>query len=602
MVLLFVTRLRWPPDKSIKDIIHQRYDESVLYTFRNLERLEFKVKKLKADLSFLRTCSEYDLIPNFLYFKMYDERVKSSNVYREAQKMFLQDEIRHKVKELSRLDSKRIKLKSDLRVTTSFFDYTHLTNLIEVSTTGKISGVLATHRKKLYRLGYTDEDKLSPDKVLFNLSSRVLTPTEKSLLSKGLKFVLPPKRLTLEKYLLNFENLYKSLSKFPIFTKENFDSQTFKDDLRHLAFKSFKDFKKNVPKSILSQDELSALQSLSRDDSIVITRPDKGNGVVLMNKVDYKEKVKAVLVDTSKFQKVECNIFKKILAEEDRINRFVRKTFGSVDENGRHCRTYKELLVSGSSLGILYGLPKIHKEDAPTRPILSACNTPAFNLAKYLVPIISPLTKNEYTIPSTFSFIKEICNLDFSSESSEIVFASFDVKSLFTNIPLNETINIILNCLFKDNEHLECSLFGDTNEIHSLKRSQFKELLELASLDNHFLFDGTIYKQIDGVAMGSPLGPTLAMAFMCYMEEKWLSDCPLDFKPLFYRRYVDDTFLIFKSQTNVQKFLEYLNSKHPNIKFTCDNEENFTLPFLDVNIKHTLNQISTSLYRKPTFT
>ena len=86
-----------------------------------------------------------------------------------------------------------------------------------------------------------------------------------------------------------------------------------------------------------------------------------------MNKVDHKEKVKTVLLDTSKFQKVECNIFKKILAEEDHINHFVRKTFDGVDENGRHCRTYKELLVSGSSLGILYGLPKIHKEDAPIR-------------------------------------------------------------------------------------------------------------------------------------------------------------------------------------------------------------------------------------------
>ena len=59
-----------------------------------------------------------------------------------------------------------------------------------------------------------------------------------------------------------------------------------------------------------------------------------------------------------------------------------------------------------------------------------------------------------------------------------------------------------------------------------MNRSQFKELLELASLDNYFIFDGTIYKQIDGMAMGSPLGPTLAMALMCYMEEKWLSDCP----------------------------------------------------------------------------
>ena len=69
-------------------------------------------------------------------------------------------------------------------------------------------------------------------------------------------------------------------------------------------------------------------------------------------------------------------------------------------------------------------------------------------------------------------------------------------------------------------------MFGDINEIHTLNRSQFKELLELASLDNHFIFDGTIYKQIDKMAMGSPLGPTLAMALMCYMEEKWLSDCP----------------------------------------------------------------------------
>jgi hypothetical protein len=602
LVLLFIVKLRWPPDKSIKAIINQRYNGSVLNTFRTLEKLEFKLKKLKADLSFLGTCSEYGFIPGFLNFTVYNERVKSSGAYRDSQKRFLKEEIHFKEKESKQMASRVLRLQKDLRGTTSFFDYTHLWNLIEKSTAGKISGVLAIQRKKLYKLGYTDEDKLSPDKVLFNLSSRVLNDTEKSLLSKGLKFVLPPKRLTLEKYLLTFEKLYKSLSSYPIFLKESFDSQTFKDDLRHLAFKSFKDFKKNVPKSALSDEEQSALKSLSRDDKIVITRPDKGNGVVLMDKSDYIDKVNLVLEDSSKFQRVEGDIFKKILSEEGKINRFVRKTFGGVDENGRHFPTYNQLLVSGSSLGILYGLPKIHKENVPIRPILSACNTPAYNLAKYLVPIISPLTKNEYTVPSTFHFAKEVCNLDFTSEPSEISFASFDVKSLFTNIPLNETINIILNILFKDNEYLDCSLFGNTNDIHVLNRSQFKELLDLACLDNHFIFNGSMYKQIDGVAMGSPLGPTLAMAFMCFMEEEWLSECPLDFKPLFYRRYVDDTFLIFKSPTNIQLFLDYLNSKHPNIKFTCDHEENATLPFLDMNIKHNFNQISTSMYRKPTFT
>ena len=192
--------------------------------------------------------------------------------------------------------------------------------------------------------------------------------------------------------------------------------------------------------------------------------------------------------------------------------------------------------------------------------------------------------------------------MDFSLEASKIIFASFDVKSLFTNTPLNETINIVLDILFKDKDCLDCSLFVDLNDVHSLTHSQFKELLELATLDNHFIFNETMYKQIDGVAMGSPLGPTLAMAFMCHMEEEWLSECSLDFKPLFYRRYVDDTFLVFKSSTHVQLFLHYLNSKHPNIKFTCDNEENGCLPFLDMNVKHFSNQIATSMYRKPTFT
>ena len=76
----------------------------------------------------------------------------------------------------------------------------------------------------------------------------------------------------------------------------------------------------------------------------------------------------------------------------------------------------------------------------------------------------------------------------------------------------------------------------------------------------HFTFDGNIYKQVDGVAMGSPLGPTLANTFMCHMEEKWMSDCPSNFKPTFYRRYVDDTFLIFESVSHIPLFLECFNS------------------------------------------
>ena len=91
---------------------------------------------------------------------------------------------------------------------------------------------------------------------------------------------------------------------------------------------------------------------------------------------------------------------------------------------------------------------------------------------------------------------------------------------------------MILNRLFQDNHFI----FDNYECQSALYKSQLKELLQLTSLDNHFLFDGEIYKQIDGVAIGSPLDPTLVMAFMCYMEEQWLADCPLEIKPFFYKR------------------------------------------------------------------
>lgn len=599
LVLIFIIRLRWPPDISIAVIINQRYNRSVLNTYRSYEKAEFKYRKLKADLCFLRTCSENDIIPGFLNFKVYNPRVKSSQVYKDAQHQFLQNEIQKKEKEIRQMDLKKKKLQEDLKCTTSFLDYTHLVNLSERATLGKIASTIAIHSKKLHKLGYREAKHLPPDKVIFNFSSRVLNDAEKSLLSKGLQFVLPPKRLSLEKYLLTFEKLYRSIDKYPIHNHGNFNSETFKTDLRHLAFNSYKDFKKKVPNNVLSEEELVALKSLSKDKSIVISRPDKGNGVVLMDKSDYKNKVHNLLEDTSKFKKITIKSqFSKILSEKDRINRFVNKLFGGTDSNGKHSATYRELHVTGPSLGVLYGLPKIHKEGCPIRPILSACNTPQYSLAKYLVPILSPLTKNIYTTPDSFSFAKELCNLDYKFET---VMASFDVKSLFTNIPLHETLDIIEDKFFKDgNEFVECSLKG--NDPYNLTRPQFRDLLEKATLDNHFTFDSNTYKQIDGVAMGSPLGPTLANAFMCHMEEKWLSECPSQFKPLFYRRYVDDTFLIFKSQTHITPFLEYLNSRHSNIQFTCDLEKDSCLPFLDINIKRINNTLSTSIYRKPTFT
>ena len=101
--------------------------------------------------------------------------------------------------------------------------------------------------------------------------------------------------------------------------------------------------------------------------------------------------------------------------------------------------------------------------------------------------------------------------------------------------------------------------------------------------------------------MGSPLEPTLANVFLCYHEKIWLQNCPSEFKPVIYRRYVDDTFLIFCSKNHIEKFRNYLNHQHKNIKFTSETENENSISFLDIKITRDNNKFMTSVYHKPTF-
>ena len=168
--------------------------------------------------------------------------------------------------------------------------------------------------------------------------------------------------------------------------------------------------------------------------------------------------------------------------------------------------------------------------------------------------------------------------------------ASLDVDSLFTDIPLEETIDICVDNLYSDNENPP-----------NIPKHNFRNLLNIATKETFFMFNKKYYKQVDGVAMGSPLGPALANIFMCSFESKWLRDCPNDFKPVFYRRYIDDIFVLFSSPDLADKFREYLSSKHPNIKFSIEKEEDGCLPFLDINIFRENDKFATKVYRKKTF-
>ena len=102
--------------------------------------------------------------------------------------------------------------------------------------------------------------------------------------------------------------------------------------------------------------------------------------------------------------------------------------------------------------------------------------------------------------------------------------------------------------------------------------------------------------------MGSPLDPTLANVFLVYHEKSWLEHCPVEYRPLYYRRYVDDIFVfLFNSAEHLKRFYSYLNFRHLNISLTIENEKDNRMSFLDVNIIHEKDKFTTSVYCKPTF-
>ena len=126
-------------------------------------------------------------------------------------------------------------------------------------------------------------------------------------------------------------------------------------------------------------------------------------------------------------------------------------------------------------------------------------------------------------------------------------------------------------------------------------------MLEMSTKGTVFYFNSQYYRQKDGVAMGSPLGPALANAFLAHHQSVWLEECPLSFSPIFFARYVDDIFVLMRSNEHVVKLAEYLSSRHPNIRFTYELENNNALPFLDVNVYRDAGKFSTTVHRKMTF-
>ena len=562
-----------PFGKIIYDISNAHNGRISIQELRKLEKLYVKVKKAELDIQLLKNCQYLKVTPKFLSFNVPHA---SSHDTKAVRKRLLRGALRKRNCEVRKLQKELDVSMKNTRGVVSSMEWFILIRSLDRNAKDMSSSVAKTHAKKLSSLTENSTLPFVASDVVRNLSSCILSDDELNVLKHGLTFGIEPLRLNRTDIFVTFELILRF---FTSDLKKSDLEGEMKSQLSHMAntyYHSYKPSKAHLKKHRL-------LQNLKRNKSIVILKPDKGNAVVIMDRSVYNQQIYNILSDGTKFSKLSVD---PTFTRQTKLQNFLRriKNFGLFSDS-----VYEHIYPSGAKPARIYGLPKIHKvksdlEIPPFRPIISSLGTYNYNLSQWLVSLLSPLVPDNHSTKDTFTFISDLKKVDLSGK----FLVSYDVVSLFTNIPLRETIDIAVDLIFKSNRSIKVS------------RKDLVQLFLFATAETHFLFDGAMYDQIDGVAMGSPLGPVLANLFMSFHEKTWIQNYKGG-NIHFYRRYVDDIFAVFDSCDEATKFLDYINSKHPNIKFTMEIEVSNCLSFLDVLVTN-CEKTSTSVFRKKTFT
>ncbi|XP_065658976.1 uncharacterized protein LOC136083502 [Hydra vulgaris] len=273
--------------------------------------------------------------------------------------------------------------------------------------------------------------------VIQNLSSYTLQDDELDLLNNGLGFALPPAFIKKTDVFAQFD----CISQFLNNQLKNSDSKPqLKSELSHLANNYV--YKYTPSENCLRKHKI--LKRLRNNENIVITRPDKGNGIIVLNKIDYINSLHNIISNKTKFKELKED---PTIKREISLQGYLRKLY---ELKCFEKDIYTKIYPVGSQPARIYALPKMHKvskdSSLPTfRPIISTIGTYNYNLAKHLSHLLSPYIPKQFCTLDSFSFVEELKQINVTNK----FIVSYDVESLFTNIPLKETINIATDLFLK---------------------------------------------------------------------------------------------------------------------------------------------------------
>lgn len=327
----------------------------------------------------------------------------------------------------------------------------------------------------------------------------------------------------------------------------------------------------------LTRATLHDLKSLSK--KIIIKPSDKGGRIILMSKDFYKRNVNKLLLSTD--YQIEKNVNVDDLSNSVRSESIKLINSLKRDYNKFRVRqTIKETSSREQRLGLFYGLPKIHKSltDPPFRPVVSQINHPTAPLARLIDKIIQDniYKHNPHLLTSTHHALERFKEWD----RANTILVSFDVKSLYTSIPLDEGIVAL------GHESLNWNLNEDERRILTIGSP-------IVLYNNVFQFGETCFRQLKGVAMGSPFGPSFANTFMLQIDRHILSlEGVYD-----YVRYIDDILILADTKVEVEVLNNAANSINESIQFELV-ESGDSVDFLDLTVSISNGSIATCIYEK----
>jgi len=474
--------------------------------FRKLEKFCIKLTNVEQHILFNEQCLQHNIFPVYTNIKLHDATTGAQKFVSGFRRNLIVTQIEQQKQEIlktqAQIDNEKLKLGNLVQCRLKFDAYMcFLSRLCERRT----MEVRIKHERKLCQLY---GEKLPTKEVIskvVNLTNIVIDNEINEILELGLNCHLKTKPSPLVKK-IEIEKLYETIKRKSDDKKLKIvNDEMLRCELKRFGLRPSVDFNRDL----LSKKQYGVLKEFCSRDDIIIRKADKTSTIVVMCRNDYVNKLDEMLSDTNKFRKLK----------KDSTENIKKDINGIIDTVNAKCSGNIFSKLEGHySPGYMYGNPKIHKniEDPPLRPIISQIGTPVYDIAKKINELIVQYMPKKYVVNSTHEFVA-LCK----SVTQPSHIASLDVESLFTNVPVQETIDIILEHVYNH----------PTLKRPSIPQQSLRSLLLICTTQCPFRSaQGQLYVQTDGVSMGSPLGPTFANYYMCQIENNVIPSLP---RPLF---------------------------------------------------------------------